>query len=114
METRADSAVTSRSWTSLTILNNGECEPLKAAVHGAALGLCALMGAYNAAAWLRRRQPHLGINAIIYLSAVVWEHRHVVHHLRPCIESRVLRQIAPAPPPASAEAEVAIHDPRAA
>lgn len=66
---------------SLPILDVGSCEPLKAAVHGAALGLCALMGLYNAAAWLKRRQSHLAINAVIYLAATYWEQRHVAHHI---------------------------------
>ncbi|MGB2715568.1 MAG: hypothetical protein WBC51_15405 [Vicinamibacterales bacterium] len=65
----------------LPILDVGSCEPLKAAVHSAALGLCALMGLYNAAAWLKRRQTHLAINAVIYLAATYWEHRHVAHHV---------------------------------
>jgi hypothetical protein len=43
------------------------------------------MGAYNAAAWLRRRQRHLAINAVIYLTAAVWEQRHVAHHLASCL-----------------------------
>jgi hypothetical protein len=68
----------------LPILDVGCCEPFKAAIHGAALGLTVLMGTYNAAAWLRRRQRHLAINAIIYLAAAVWEERHVRHHVREC------------------------------
>jgi hypothetical protein len=70
---------------SLPILYPGNCEPLKAAFHGVALVLAGVMGAYNAAAWLRRRQSHLAINAAIYLAAAVWEHRHVTHHLVPCL-----------------------------
>ena len=70
---------------SLPILYPGNCEPLKAAFHGVALALAGVMGAYNAAAWLRRRQSHLAINAVIYLAAAVWEHRHVTHHLVPCL-----------------------------
>ena len=69
----------------LLILDPGTCEPFKALVHGAALGLTALMGAYNAAAWIRRRQRHLAINAVIYLAAAFWEQRHVAHHLSPCL-----------------------------
>jgi hypothetical protein len=68
----------------LPILDVGCCEPFKAAIHGAALGLTVLMGAYNAAAWLRRRQRHLAINTLIYLAAAVWEERHVRHHIREC------------------------------
>lgn len=70
---------------SLAILYPGNCEPLKAAVHGAALVLVGVMGVYNTAAWLRRRQSHLAINAVIYLAAAVWEQRHVTHHLYPCL-----------------------------
>jgi hypothetical protein len=69
----------------LTILDVGCCEPLKAVVHATALGLAALMGAYNAAAWLRRRQSHLAVNAVIYIAAAFWEQRHVAHHLVPCL-----------------------------
>jgi len=72
---------------SLGILDNGNCEPLKATIHGVALVLAAVMGAYNAAAWLRRRQSHLAINATIYIAAVFWEQRHVAHHLLPCLPS---------------------------
>src|SRR5688500_13588963 len=82
---------------SLPVLNPGNCEPLKAACHGLALGLAALMGAYNAAAWIRRRQPHLAINAVIYMAAAVWEQRHVAHHLVACA--------APSPPAAVVNAQ---------
>jgi hypothetical protein len=70
---------------SLPILNVGSCEPLKATIHAAALGLCALMGLYNAAAWMKRRQPHLAINAVVYLAATYWEQRHVAEHMVRCI-----------------------------
>ena len=72
---------------SLAILYPGNCEPLKASFHGVALLLAAVMGAYNAAAWVRRRQSHLAINATIYIAAVFWEQRHVAHHLLPCLPS---------------------------
>ena len=70
---------------SLPILYPGNCEPLKATFHAAAMMLAATMGAYNAAAWIRRRQTHLAVNAVIYLAATVWEQRHVAHHLVPCV-----------------------------
>jgi len=60
---------------------------LKATFHGVALVLAAVMGAYNTAAWMRRRQSHLAINATIYIAAVIWEQRHVAHHLFPCLPS---------------------------
>ena len=72
---------------SLAILYPGNCEPLKAAFHGAALVLAAVMGAYNTAAWMRRRQSHLAVNATIYIAAILWEQRHVAHHLFPCLPS---------------------------
>ncbi len=78
----------------LPILDNGTCERFKAGVHAVTLGLAAVMGAYNFAAWLRRREDHLAINALIYSLAVVWERAHVAHHLRslplPVTEEAVL------------------------
>ena len=64
----------------LNVLNCGSCEALKTGVHAAALGLAVVMGAYNAAAWLRRRQPHLAINAVLYAALAAWEQQHVAHH----------------------------------
>lgn len=87
---------------SLPILDVGSCEPLKAAVHGVALGLCALMGLYNAAAWLKRRQSHLAINAVIYLAATCWEQRHVSQHIVRC---------APAPAHTCTEPESPVANP---
>ena len=65
----------------LTVLNSGSCEALKLSVHGAALGLAVLMGGYNAAAWLRRREQHLAANAILYTALMALEYHHVAHHL---------------------------------
>lgn len=82
----------------LPILDVGCCEPFKAAIHGAAMGLTVLMGAYNAAAWLRRRQRHLAINAVIYLAAAIWEERHVRQHIARCLpRAEPERVAAPAP-----------------
>jgi hypothetical protein len=36
------------------------------------------------AAWLKRRQPHLAVNSIVYTAATIWEHAHVLHHLIEC------------------------------
>ena len=66
------------------MLNSGECEPAKAAVHGLLMATVALCAAYNTAAWIKRRQTHLAINAIVYSAAIWWERCHVVHHLRAC------------------------------
>jgi hypothetical protein len=68
----------------LPILNHGSCEPFKAGVHGIALGLAALMGLYNAAAWINRRDPHLAVNAVLYGLAIAWERRLVAQHIREC------------------------------
>lgn len=86
----------SEALESLPILDVGSCEPLKAAIHSAALGLCALMGLYNAAAWLKRRQTHLAVNAVIYLAATYWEQRHVAQHVVRC---------GPSPKPVPTEIE---------
>lgn len=56
--------------------NNG----VKAATHGA---LCALAGmclVYNIAAWLRRRQQHSVVNAVVYAGLVAFEVMQVAHH----------------------------------
>jgi hypothetical protein len=87
----------------LEILHCGSCEGLKTAVHALALGLAAVMGAYNAAAWLSRRQAHLGINALLYAALFAWEQQHVAHHLA---EMRLLRE--PAPDAAAPDPPIAI------
>ena len=75
---------TARAQAVINMLNNGECESVKAAVHGVLMATVALCAAYNTAAWLKRRQPHLAINAVVYTAAVWWERCHIVHHLRTC------------------------------
>ena len=65
----------------LTVLDGGSCEVLKLGVHAATLGLAVVMGAYNAAAWLRRREPHLALNAVLYTALIALEQHHVAHHL---------------------------------
>jgi hypothetical protein len=39
------------------------------------------MAAYNIAAWCYRRERHLGINAVVYSLAVMWEVRQTSHHI---------------------------------
>ena len=65
----------------LKVLKCGNCEPLKLGVHGMALGLAALCGLYNAAAWVSRRDRHLAVNAVLYAALIAFEQRHVVHHI---------------------------------
>jgi hypothetical protein len=89
---------------SLPILDVGTCEPLKAVIHSAALGLCALMGLYNAAAWLKRRQTHLAVNAVIYLAATYWEQRHVAQHIVRCAPEKPAQAEIEAPEPVTSAA----------
>lgn len=77
----------------LPVLECGNCEPLKASVHATALGLSALMGLYNVAAWLSRRDRHLAVNAVVYTLLAAWEQKHVAHHLA------LIRRAAAAEPP---------------
>ena len=82
----------------LKVLKSGNCEPLKLGVHGMALGIAALCGIYNAAAWLSRREPHLAVNTVLYAALIVFEQRHVVHHIaqlrRPRVADASLPEIA--------------------
>ena len=78
----------------ISLLNKGSCEPLKAGVHAAALGLFAIMGLYNAAAWLVRRQRHLAVNAVVYSTLTVFEQKHVAHHLAELHDCRKKRMAA--------------------
>jgi len=63
------------------VLHNGNCEALKAATHGVALATALVCATYNLAAWLVRRESHLGVNAIFYFAASAWEVEHIRHHL---------------------------------
>ena len=85
----------------LPILQCGNCESLKLGVHAGAFGLAAVMGLYNAAAWLSRREPHLAFNAVLYAVLTAWETEHVRHHL---LEMRRLR---PEPEPRADEPPLA-------
>jgi hypothetical protein len=77
------------------MLDVGECEPLKAAVHGVLLATVTVCAAYNAAAWLKRRQPHLAFNTVVYGIAMWWEHTHVQHHLVACAPATGARLVEP-------------------
>jgi len=83
----------------MEIVQCGNCEELKAGVHAAALGLFVVMGAYNIAAWLCRRERHLAINAVVYTMLTAWEQQHVMHHLaelqKPTAESAPLLAFPP-------------------
>ena len=89
----------------MTVLEAGQCEPLKAAVHGVLFATAAVCAAYNTAAWLRRRQRHLAINAVIYCAAVFWERCHIAHHLAACeAELPVPVQVPALAPPVLSDA----------
>ena len=66
------------------VLDSGRCEPLKMAVHAVLLGTMAVCAAYNSAAWLKRRERHLAINAVLYTAGMWWERCHVMHHVAAC------------------------------
>ena len=87
----------------LKVLKCGNCEELKLGVHAAALGLAAVCGIYNAAAWLSRRERHLAINTVMYAALIAFEQQHVSHHIA---ELRRPQQ-APEPSTAATIAEVA-------
>ena len=65
----------------LKVLKCGNCEELKLGVHALALGVAALCGAYNAAAWLSRRERHLAVNTLMYAALIAFEQQHVSHHI---------------------------------
>jgi hypothetical protein len=65
----------------LKVLKCGNCEPLKLGVHGLVLGLAAVCGLYNAAAWLHRREQHLAFNTVLYAALIAFEQQHVSHHI---------------------------------
>ena len=66
-------------------VSRGHAEPVKGAIHGVATVVCGLMFAYNTAAWLFRREPHLAVNALVYGTAILYEgvqtQRHVTARL---------------------------------
>jgi hypothetical protein len=64
------------------VLDAGSNETFKAAWH-AALGI--LVGGaalYNVAAFCKRRERHLAINAVVYTAGTVLEVYHTLHHVR--------------------------------
>jgi hypothetical protein len=71
-----------------TFCTRGESEVVKGAVHAAGGALAALMAGYNIAAWCYRRERHLGINAIVYTVAILWEVKQTAHHLERCDPDR--------------------------
>ena len=58
----------------------GQSEGLKWAVHAGLFGLSAVCVAYNTAAWLLRREPHLARNVAIYAAIAAIERRQMERH----------------------------------
>lgn len=59
----------------------GRAEPAKAAVHAVAGTLAVLCAAYNAIAFMLRREPHLLQNAIFYGGCACFERYQTQRHL---------------------------------
>jgi phage terminase large subunit GpA-like protein len=89
----------------LRVLESETFEGIKLGVHGLALGLSALMCAYNAAAWLQRRQRHLAVNTLVYAGAIVLEQQHVAHHWRTLRRLDRVTTPSPVPKPIPAPSE---------
>jgi hypothetical protein len=92
----------------LKVLKCGNCEELKLGVHAAALGLAAICGLYNAAAWLSRREQHLAINTVIYAALIALEQQHVAHHIAELRRPKAMPQPASMPPIAELAPAVAV------
>src|SRR5882757_2803537 len=98
----------------LKVLKCGNCEELKLGVHALALGVAALCGAYNAAAWLSRRESHLAVNTVMYAALIAFEQQHVSHHFaeirRPhgAAEPNAAEAVAEAAPAAAAIAATGV------
>lgn len=67
--------------TTRRLCDRGVHEPIKAAIHGALLGLAGTCCAYNVVAWCVRRDRHLAVNAGVYGVLTIWEIVKVKHHL---------------------------------
>jgi hypothetical protein len=88
----------------LKVLKCGNCEEMKLGVHALALGVAALCGAYNAAAWLSRREPHLAVNTVMYAALIAFEQQHVSHHIAELRRQHAAPEPGPATPHAVAGA----------
>ena len=92
----------------MKVLQCGNCEEVKLGVHAMVLGLAAICGLYNAAAWLSRRETHLAVNTVLYAALIALEQRHVTHHIAelrrvpPALAVDVVRDVLPPRPPAIA------------
>lgn len=65
----------------MSLFQSGSHEPLKLAVHGSLGALAGVCLAYNAVAFLLRRERHLAVNVVLYGALVAIESRKVRHHM---------------------------------
>ena len=93
----------------LKVLKCGNCEERKLGVHALALAVAAVCGAYNAAAWLSRRERHLAVNTLMYAALMAFEQQHVSHHIaelrRPAAPQSAAGPSTCEPPPLAAITE---------
>jgi hypothetical protein len=78
-----------------TFCKSGENEAVKGAVHAAGCLLAGVMAAYNITAWYYRRERHLGINAVVYSLATLWEVKQTAHHFERCEFPEIQRRTRP-------------------
>ena len=65
------------------ILSKGSDEIYKGVLHAYLAGVLTVIGSYNLAAYLTRKDRHLLTNAIIYTVAVGWEIHQTWTHFSP-------------------------------
>lgn len=71
------------------VLDSGDHEPLKAAVHGSLAALVLVCLGYNTAAWIKRRERHLGVGSVLYAGLLVWEVQKTTRHLKEAKKDRI-------------------------
>ena len=64
----------------MNALRAGELEPVKLGVHAVLGALAAVCTAYNAAAFIYRREPHLAVNAVAYALLTALETQQIERH----------------------------------
>lgn len=62
------------------LIDPGNSERAKGAVHGAIGALAVLCAVYNLSAWKARHERHSAVNALVYLALIALELSHVLHH----------------------------------
>lgn len=72
----------------------GQYDAAKGAVHGAMLVGALGCAAYNLTAYWYRREPHNGVNALVYLGLSYLEACHIKHHWQ-SFETGDLSKITP-------------------